>query len=614
MRKPIAKECNITEILQNKKYFIDDYQREYRWQKRQIKELILDLTEKFMENYKAEDEVKKVKEYSTYFLGSVLISDKDNNEYIVDGQQRITSLSLLLIYLHNLLKIEEKISEINVLPSLIYSQSFGENSYNLDVTERNECMNALFNDKEDQFQIDDKGESVINLIERYRDIKELFPEEIRECLINFTWWLISNVYLIKITSFSDNEAYTIFETMNDRGLSLDSTEMLKGYLLANIETEKRKQANELWKKRIVNFNELGKEEGADFFKGWMRARYADSTRQKKETGYILKDFEIIATAYHKWIKDNKELIGLNNYDDFFNFIIKEFDFYSSLYIRIRDYENNLTVGYEELYFNSHNNFTGQMLLILSAINCDDTEEIINKKIKLIGKFCDIFIARNLVNFRVLGYSSVIYKIFRYAKGLRGQNIDNIYNYLIEILENLPETFDGMKSFRLNKQNRRKIHYLLARLTYFLEKESGRPSNFENYINKGKGKYKPFEIEHVLPNIYDRYKENFDSEEDFENTRNKLGNLILLQRGINQSLGSLDYIKKKEKYSSENLLAQTLSGGCYLSDPNFSNFLKHSNLDFRIHEEFSKDEILERNKLYEECFNEIWNKDTLQNFL
>jgi uncharacterized protein with ParB-like and HNH nuclease domain len=41
--------------------------------------------------------------------------------------------------------------------------------------------------------------------------------------------------LVEITAYSDEDAYTIFETMNDRGLSLSPTDMLKGFLLANIE-------------------------------------------------------------------------------------------------------------------------------------------------------------------------------------------------------------------------------------------------------------------------------------------------------------------------------------------------------------------------------------------
>ena len=68
-----------------------------------------------------------------------------------------------------------------------------------------------------------------------------------------TDWLIENVHLVEITAYSDDDAYTIFETMNDRGLRLTATDMLKGYLLANItDPSIRNRASGTWKDRSPN--------------------------------------------------------------------------------------------------------------------------------------------------------------------------------------------------------------------------------------------------------------------------------------------------------------------------------------------------------------------------
>lgn len=65
-------------------------------------------------------------------------------------------------------------------------------------------------------------------------------------------WLIENVHLVEITAYSDDDAYTIFETMNDRGLSLAPADMLKGYLLANITDQSRRNAaSGVWKEQPV---------------------------------------------------------------------------------------------------------------------------------------------------------------------------------------------------------------------------------------------------------------------------------------------------------------------------------------------------------------------------
>ena len=77
--------------------------------------------------------------------------------------------------------------------------------------------------------------SFANILARYSDIDDSFPVELRDvALPYFVDWLIESVHLVEITAYSDGDAYTIFETMNDRGLSLTPADMLKGYLLANI--------------------------------------------------------------------------------------------------------------------------------------------------------------------------------------------------------------------------------------------------------------------------------------------------------------------------------------------------------------------------------------------
>ena len=85
----------------------------------------------------------------------------------------------------------------------------------------------------------------------------------------------------------------------------------------------------------------------------------------------------------------------------------------------------------------------------------------------------------------------------------------------------------------------------------------RPSNFEDLISQGRAR--PFEIEHIWEDQYDRFKEWYAHPSDFETARNRLGGLVLLQRGVNQSLGDAPYEAKRNAYvsNSENLLARCL---------------------------------------------------------
>lgn len=322
-----GKARTVRELLKGVKYSIDYYQREYKWGEKQARELIDDLTGKFLEDYQPTHQRKHVASYPHYFLGAIIISKKDNANFIVDGQQRLTSLTLLLMLLRNLQK--ERSDQVNV-DELIVSEKFGEKSFNLDVDERTPCMDALFESQ--PFDASDRTPSVQNLAARYADMEGAWPEELRgDALPYFIDWLLENVHLVEITAYSDDDAYTIFETMNDRGLSLSPTDMLKGYLLANIATNKRVAANARWRERIATLNEVGREVEADFFKAWLRSQYATKIRERKR-GAKAEDFDRIGTEFHRWLRDASEAIGLKKEDDFFRLIDRDFDFYARHYL------------------------------------------------------------------------------------------------------------------------------------------------------------------------------------------------------------------------------------------------------------------------------------------
>ena len=172
------------------------------------------------------------------------------------------------------------------------------------------------------------AEFVVNILARYDDIEELFPDELKGlALPYFVDWVVENVHLVEITAYSDSDAYTIFETMNDRGLSLTPADMLKGYLLANItDTAKRTHASGVWKERIQALGEIGKDEDADAIKSWLRSQYAASIRERKR-GAVPQDFDLIGTEFHRWVRDHEERLGLTASAEFARFIERDFSYY-----------------------------------------------------------------------------------------------------------------------------------------------------------------------------------------------------------------------------------------------------------------------------------------------
>ena len=311
-----ADDRTIRDILSKQKFTIDYFQREYLWEKKHIEQLLADLESNFLSSYNESHERPEVENYGSYYLGPVVMSSKDGNKSIIDGQQRLTSLTLLLIYLNNIQKEhEEKVDVVE----LIYSEKFGTKSFNMQVPERETCLNALFTDGKYKYNGD--NESVKNLINRYDDIEELFSEQLKnKALPFFIDWVLEKLILVEIIAYSEENAYTIFETMNDRGLNLTPSEMLKGYLLSKItDNTLRTKANETWKEKILAFHEYSKEEDLEFFKIWLRGKYAESIRQGSK-GAVNEDFEKVGTRFHTWVKDNQSLLGIGSSKQSFNFI------------------------------------------------------------------------------------------------------------------------------------------------------------------------------------------------------------------------------------------------------------------------------------------------------
>jgi uncharacterized protein with ParB-like and HNH nuclease domain len=601
MNKITAHAVNIRTLLNNK-YTVQYYQREYNWETKQIEELIEDLTNEFNEFYKDGDRQMDVRNYGDYFLGPILLT---NDNAIIDGQQRLSSLTLLLIYLNNLQKQQTSLPKVNI-DNLIYSEMYGQKTFCINVTEREVCLASLF-ETGDYDITNEQSESVINLYNRYKDIERIFPDELKgSSLPVFIEWLIDNVSLVEIRADSEQDAHKVFVTMNDRGLRLTPTEMLKGYLLSEIDDNTiRNKANDLWKNKIVQLKEIEKDGDADFIKNWLRAQYAETIREGKKDAEN-KDFDIIGTTFHKWVRENKSVIGLNSSADFEKFILKNFRMYADIYIRLKDYSRKFNKDYEHVFYNADRGFTLQYQIILSAIKSDDTQDVVNKKIKMVSCFIDQFISIRIFNFKTVDYSSIKYTVFNITKMIRNKDIQELTAILKQYINNMGYTLDGIDGFYLNQFTRRYMLHILSRMTYYVEEQSGINSNFANYVNREQKN--PYDIEHIWADDYTQgnHQADFSTEDEFKDFRNRFGGLLILPKDKNRSLQDMEYSKKVIKYDSENLLARTLNQNCYNNNPLFLRFMNNTQLPFKPYAQFNKAELIERQFLYKEICKKIWD--------
>ena len=212
---------NIKELLNNEnKYVIPIYQRNFEWGESEIRQLILDIYDYSVDNYDKD-----------YYIGTLIVYDRKNNFEIIDGQQRLTTLCILLSLIKN--KYEDK-----------YKKYITEN-YNLNLTfdsRKNsmETLKTLFN-KDKNYTEKYISENPNSITEGYIICKKVLSEILnKDNEYKFFKYLFNNVKILQVLVLEDTDLNHYFEIMNSRGEQLEMHEILKARLLDKLENENDK--------------------------------------------------------------------------------------------------------------------------------------------------------------------------------------------------------------------------------------------------------------------------------------------------------------------------------------------------------------------------------------
>ena len=237
----------LLETGKNKKFVIPEYQRPYAWSYEQIQVLFDDLSE-YTHNTNDDDE-------STYFLGTIVSYENENHEQeIIDGQQRITTLFLLLRAIYT--KLEKSGSEADFLKSQIVPTIWKQNPTTGEVDfDKILITSRVMGDEGNQEfanilitgQSDEKSNN--NYAKNYRLLQQLVDEYAAEQPLAF-YSFISNILnraiLLPITADTQDTALTIFSTLNDRGLALSDADIFKAKIYNHLDQIGKKNFIERW--------------------------------------------------------------------------------------------------------------------------------------------------------------------------------------------------------------------------------------------------------------------------------------------------------------------------------------------------------------------------------
>lgn len=514
-----SKKVNIQELFSNYWFSIPEYQRPYSWKTEQVSELLDDL--------KYANENSQDKEY---FLGSIVLqkgiekTSKFNYEFynVLDGQQRLTTLLLLMAVLRDLSK-DEKLRNGAKEAVFQNENKFKGQPERMRIEFKNRDKVELFieefikkdnstNNQTTLFEVaKQKNISIKNMINTIIYIREQLGEMADNELENFAIFLFNKVVIIYVASDNNEDAFRMFTILNDRGIPLTNSDIIKSMNIGEIKDEsKRKIYAKSWEE-IENHFEV---KTFERFLGYVRTIL---TKEKAREN-LLKEFEKI---YHtKLLKKGEETLKV-----------------------ITNYKNH----YDKLiHLNTADDEKGFQVKNLITVMCYElSSDWIPPYLYYYDKFKDY---RQLDFLKKLESKILADVVLQLTPSTRLNNTYRILN-LINKSKTSEQVIDDKSCFSYDKKAIKKIlsgnvyskkftKYILLKLEYILTDHT---QSFPKFTKAS--------IEHVLPQ--NPAKESFwikaFSEEQKNQWVHKLANLALISRHKNSKLSNLDFDKKKEKY-------------------------------------------------------------------
>lgn len=603
----------VESCLKNKSYYIDFYQREYVWSKDTVEILLRDIFYAFelsYEQYKdAELSQEILEKYNWYYLNIFITNNVEGKVYIVDGQQRLSTLTLIAAKLYHATKNEDL---RDTLKDCIYGKDKWKSSiYRLDHEKRKNIMDCILKDTERPAQFRNKTEET--LIARYDDISDYIDkkEMDEKKLDTFICYFLERLVLVEL-GITKDDTPMIFEVINDRGEALKPFEILKGKLVGALDKHDTEKYSEMWDTSINRLFNIEDE----FFIDYIKSRFIFKRNSKLETA--------INNAYHRYIFEVNEIadsLAFRKTDEhqivnIKKFINEDLDYYSKLYAKIR---TNADKDEFLLYNNSILALSGQYQIILSACEVNDPQE--GEKIHCIAKEYDRLFMLLTLNgvYNSNSFQEISYSLNEKVRGLSLEQYRNIFDEtIIEAVkerrgtQNVVSVLEYQTFLKASYTNidKRSLRYFLARIEKFIcDKLQREMNNDVHYIATKTGYRTGYHIEHILSHNETNLK-YFDNEEDFESKRNMLGGLLLLKDQDNISSGNEEYEDKLKTYSAGLVWGHTLCSDFYHTNKKMDEFNAYlqemCGQQIQSIDKFNKEALYDRCELLFNLVKLIWN--------
>jgi Protein of unknown function DUF262/Protein of unknown function (DUF1524) len=605
---------NIDGVFSNTVYYIDFYQRDYKWTEEPVTRLLDDVFYKFNQEYELRKDLAPSKEtitarYPWYYLNTYVTNTIDGKVYVVDGQQRLTTLTLVLIKLYHLSRQFQSKREKWLEGKLVGYTDEGCQFW-MNHERHRHVLEALKDGVEDWNTIDkSSGITAINLVENYKTISTYLNRELtdQQRLETFALYFLYRLVLINL-AVEQTDVPMVFEVINDRGVRLHPYEIIKGKLLGQIDKLELDQRdyNGLWEHQVRAVNSYREDEIDTFFRYYLKAKFSDT---RKDGTRFDGDYhrEMFSHSMSGLLHLTHDASGVKAFLD------NDFKYFTSLYLKIWAATQTENSAYPHVFLNRLNEMDGQFLLILSSCRFSDPEEA--AKIRIVAAEIDrLFSLLQLQN----AYDSNAFaeRLYRISAEIRNKPVQDIRpafdRHLIEelsrqrsatVTEPFQYTFFRNTGINLNTRFKR---YFFARVERFLAENTnmGMKHAIEELVLRT-GHVNGFHIEHILSHN-DQNKALFDNNEElFEQERNRLGGLLLLKGKDNISSSNELYSGKLKTYANTLYWNETLRDDAYKAKLDMNALITRFNLDLRPFNSFGPEELESRQKLLFDISSLIW---------
>ena len=516
-------------------YTVPDYQREYVWQAEQVDQLLTDIH--------AEMGDVSTPNSPEYFIGSIVVCPGiDNVLELIDGQQRMTTIYLTLCAIRDeLLHLGEKDTGALALQLAAPSTDAEGNHhfrYRLDLQydDSGDILEKIASGG-CNLPTSDGTRSIQNICNAYKLARTFLQREFgrnNKTLRGFYGYLTNKVKLIRIRTPDVAKALKIFETINDRGVGLDSMDLLKNLLFMKASRDEFDKLKTHWKLLQDAIFEMN-EKPLRFLRYFILSRYdVDVLRQDEIYGWFAKHERLCGYSTNPLGFAEELLQAAKVYGNFLSGL---------------DQNGERNRYLEDLRLLGGRAARQQLILLLAGrhLRKDLFDQLAHEVENLFFVYVitreptrnfERSFARWAVELRDVrneaGLGEFISRRFLHAKSELSVRFDDAFRHLYS---------DSVQKYRLR--------YILGKLSQYIDIQAYGES--ESTLWLGKYVTNSFEIEHIFPSTpsEEAVAEFGDIENEY--VAERLGNLLLLEKSINASLYNRPYSIKRSRYKKSQLL-------------------------------------------------------------